>query len=111
MKLTIIENNSKGRWCETVKFNIWKNRKDTTKAVYSKIISRKKLIIDIVCSDKLLYQECSSIIMRHIVDLIAIIFYEEECEIELIVGESLVGSDRIYFDLSTLELIKLLKEL
>lgn len=110
MNLKVNTNHLTDRWPQEVKINMWKSREDTQLAIYSKFVDRKDLIIALIQSDRILTEECV-IIMKNITDLMAIIYYKEEEEIELMVGKTLGNSQRISFFLLTNDLVTLLQEI
>ena len=111
MDLTIRSKENKYKWRDEFIFARWKSRKQPKECLfYSESVSKKRFFKDVA---KLADSEISEelvVILSHITELACIAIYEEEQEMELIIGESLFSTTHtVTFILENKSVIKLLE--
>ena len=111
MDLTIRSKDTKYEWSNGFILARWKSRNETKKPLfYKSSVSKKRIFGDVA---KLADSEISEelvVILSHITELVGIAIYEEEQEVELLVGESLFSTThKVIFPLKNNSVVKLLE--
>ncbi len=110
MKLIISENVSKYEWNDRFALAMWETREECKKTIYYKAgMSKKKLLMEI--SKLTNIPEEIVLILSNITELIGIIYYKKEKELEIVIGSSISNQIRITFYLKDFAIYQWLEDL
>lgn len=99
----------KYEWIETFGFKKWEARNKTKNMLASRKINKIKFI-EGIASFSTIPEEVIAII-SYITKLIGVIYYVEEAEFELIIGDNLTNSHRVSFKVKDNSVIQWLENL
>lgn len=98
MKLIICENVDKYKWNDRFAFAEWETREECKKAIFYKAgMSKKKLLMEASRLQNI--PEEIALIISKITELMGIIYYKKERELELVIGSGISNQTRITFSL------------
>lgn len=97
-------------WTDEFFLKCWASRKDRKTPTFSKDHLSKTVLL-IAIASLLEISEEYVVILDNITELIGIIYYEKESELELMIGNSLSASSKITFTLKDPSVLKCLKDL
>lgn len=110
MKLIIIENASEFKWNDSFALAMCEKREEVKKTIYYKAgMSKKKLLMDVSKLPNI--PEELVLILSHITELIGIVYYKKEKELELVIGSSISNQRRITFYLKDFAIYQWLEDL
>lgn len=110
MKLIISENVDKYDWNDEFVLAKWESREECKKTIFYKTgMSKKKLLKEVSSLEKI--PEEFVIILSYITELIGIIYYKNEKELELVIGSSISNQTRITFSLENYNIYQWLEDL
>ena len=97
-------------WYDCFRFVKWASRKDTKEALIDKSYRSKRKLLVKVGNLKAISEEIV-VIFTYITKIICIAYYEEEKEIDLLVGYSFMDSYTVSFKVEDFSIVKILEDL